>query len=304
MVTPTANSDTEDQPLLPITLQTLLEHMGRKEDLFFVTSSEELLSNERIFRPHKTNMYSILLMQTGSLSIRLGPSTFELTAGSVFVKSRPDIHQITGYSKDCRFLSVSFTEELIGAVAFQQKQLEAISFLSQRQQPQLHTTPDQTASLLLLFTFLRAKSLLPDKPLFYEAVTYHAFAALMLETAALYSQQEKQTLSKITVKEQLTFRFLNLLRHHIREERSVNFYATQLHVTPKYLSQCVKDVSGHTCGEIIDDLVILEARVLLDDPGLSIAQVADELNFSDQFFFSKFFKRVTGQTPSAYRMSL
>jgi AraC-like DNA-binding protein len=49
--------------------------------------------------------------------------------------------------------------------------------------------------------------------------------------------------------------------------------------------------------------VIVEAKSLLRDPSLTIAQVADMLYFSDQFFFSKFFKRYTGITPSDYRKS-
>jgi AraC-like DNA-binding protein len=46
---------------------------------------------------------------------------------------------------------------------------------------------------------------------------------------------------------------------------------------------------------------MLEAKVLLNDGALSIAQIAEELHFSDQFFFSKFFKRNAGVTPSQYR---
>jgi YesN/AraC family two-component response regulator len=72
-------------------------------------------------------------------------------------------------------------------------------------------------------------------------------------------------------------------------------------VTPKYLSQTVKEVSGKTAGEFIDEMVMMEAKVLLSDLSLSVAQVSEELFFSDQFFFSKFFKNHAGITPSAYR---
>jgi len=66
----------------------------------------------------------------------------------------------------------------------------------------------------------------------------------------------------------------------------------------------VKKLTGKTAGKYIDDLVIVEAKNLLRDPSLTIAQIADLLYFSDQFFFSKFFKRYTGITPSDYRKSV
>ena len=63
-------------------------------------------------------------------------------------------------------------------------------------------------------------------------------------------------------------------------------------------------LSGRTAGDYIDELVIVEAKNLLRDPSLTIAQVADRLYFTDQFIFSKFFKRYTGITPSDYRKSV
>jgi AraC family transcriptional regulator, transcriptional activator of pobA len=65
----------------------------------------------------------------------------------------------------------------------------------------------------------------------------------------------------------------------------------------------VKEITGKTAGEIINDFVLLEAKMLLDNPSLSIAEIADELQFSDQSFFGKYFKRLTGMSPKEYRQS-
>ena len=82
------------------------------------------------------------------------------------------------------------------------------------------------------------------------------------------------------------------------------FYAGILHVTPKYLSKTVKEITGKTCGEMIDEMVVIEAKALLNDTSLTIGQVADELHFSDQFFFSKYFKKQTGISPFGYRTAV
>jgi len=99
----------------------------------------------------------------------------------------------------------------------------------------------------------------------------------------------------------LHIRFHELISEHIREERSVRFYAAKLFVTPKYLTEIVKEVTGKTAGELIDEMVMKEAKLLLADPSISVMEVAGILHFSDQFFFRKFFKRHLGQTPSEYR---
>lgn len=98
--------------------------------------------------------------------------------------------------------------------------------------------------------------------------------------------------------------FKALLLKEILHERSVRFYASQLNVTPKHLSEVIKEHTGRTAGEWIDETLILEAKVLLQRKDLSIAQISDLLSFSDQSVFGKFFKVNTGMSPLSYRNSL
>ena len=74
--------------------------------------------------------------------------------------------------------------------------------------------------------------------------------------------------------------------------------------TSKYLTTTINEITGKSTGKIIEIFVVQEAHMLLDNPTLSIAQISDELNFSHQSFFGKFFKRLTGFSPSAYRKIL
>lgn len=96
--------------------------------------------------------------------------------------------------------------------------------------------------------------------------------------------------------------FVELLTLHHKEERSVGFYADKMHITPKYMSSLMKEVTGRSAAEWIDEYVILEAKTLLKYSGLSIQEVAYELNFSTQSFFGKYFKQHTGMSPGQYKM--
>lgn len=102
-------------------------------------------------------------------------------------------------------------------------------------------------------------------------------------------------------REALFMQFIELLTEHHRRERSVGFYASRLHITPKYMSSLIKQVSGRSAAQWIDEYVILEAKSLLKYSDLSIQQIAYRLHFSTQSFFGKYFKQHTGISPGQYK---
>lgn len=100
-----------------------------------------------------------------------------------------------------------------------------------------------------------------------------------------------------------THEFINLVRKHFRLEHSVRFYANKMCISPKYLSLVVKESTGRSAAEIIDEHLLLEAKNLLRFSGKNIQQVAYELNFSNQSSFGKYFKHLTGMSPSEFQNS-
>ena len=126
----------------------------------------------------------------------------------------------------------------------------------------------------------------------------------MLEVEAIAKRYRGNDEQKVNRKEDILLNFLKQLAAHFKEERSVQFYADTLFMTPKHLTKTVKELTTKTCGEFIDEMVITEAKILLGDLSYSVGQVADALHFSDQFFFSKFFKKTTGLSPKEYKNSL
>ena len=95
--------------------------------------------------------------------------------------------------------------------------------------------------------------------------------------------------------------FIRLLEQNFRSIRRVSWYAEQLFITPKYLSEVVKQTSKRTPNEWIDSYVILEARVRLKTTTMSIKEIADELHFPSQSFLGKYFKEHVGVSPSEFR---
>lgn len=104
-------------------------------------------------------------------------------------------------------------------------------------------------------------------------------------------------------REEYFAKFISLLSENFKRERTVGFYAEQMCVTPKYLSLLIKDFSGKSAAEWIDSYVITEAKTLLRYSTKSIQEIAYELNFSSQSFFGKYFKHLTGISPSEYKLT-
>ena len=96
-------------------------------------------------------------------------------------------------------------------------------------------------------------------------------------------------------------RFIYLVNQHVAGEHQMKFYAEKLCLTERYLGTVVRQASGLTAKEWIDRALITRIKVELRHTNKTILQISEELSFPNPSFFSKYFKRITGQTPGAYR---
>lgn len=95
--------------------------------------------------------------------------------------------------------------------------------------------------------------------------------------------------------------FQQLLELHFLSERSPSFYAEKLALSPSAFSRKVKQQFGKTPGKIIQERVNLEARKLLHLTRRSIKEIAADLHFDDEYYFSRYFKKELGMSPTHYR---
>lgn len=112
------------------------------------------------------------------------------------------------------------------------------------------------------------------------------------------SQQEKFIETR---KEELYNRFMTLISEYGKERRDVAFYAERLCITPRYLEEITGSIAGETPKETIDFMIIQEIKLILTFSQMTLQQVADHLNFPDQSYLGRYFKRHTGISPAAYR---
>ena len=98
-------------------------------------------------------------------------------------------------------------------------------------------------------------------------------------------------------------KFMDSVQENFKTERRVSWYARELNITAKYLSEVVKLISKRTPREWIDYYVVLEIRVLLRSSDLSVKEISNELHFANQSFMGKYFREHVGISPLKFRRS-
>ena len=121
---------------------------------------------------------------------------------------------------------------------------------------------------------------------------------LDLQNAQQRAIVHRQTPQRV---EEIFISFIRLLPSHFAEHHDIAFYAERLHITPVYLSRVVRQVTGRTVIDYINQMLLMEASFLLRMSPMSITQIADHLQFADTPSFSKFFSRLKGMSPKEYR---
>ena len=105
-----------------------------------------------------------------------------------------------------------------------------------------------------------------------------------------------------TRKQLLFHRFMHLIHEHAAQEHQVAFYAEKLCITPRYLNEITASaVNGKTPKDFIDEQLTAEIKVQLNNPDLSIAEIAANCQFPDSSYLSRFFKKHTGISPKEFR---
>lgn len=250
-------------------------------------------------RPYRGDYYKISLCLRGTAELKANLETYAVTPNCLLLATPDVIKQWLHISDDYATLSVFFTKDFITTNNAASGKLH---FLVAPTTYVLPLSAEQTASLAASFRFLQQKY--HHSVAERDNILKNIINSLLYEIGALYEQQPEPLPAASKPRSQLlTTAFKQLVQTHSATARGVAFYANKLCITPKHLTELVKDVTGRTAGDWITAAAVLEAKALLQNPALSIQQVAASLHFTDQFAFSRFFKKSTGLSPTAYRQA-
>jgi AraC-like DNA-binding protein len=229
-------------------------------------------------------------------------NTQEVTvhAGEMLVVS--ERHVIDGYQPStdmeglCIMMSVDFFHEII-------KSVHDVSslFVVARMQPVMKLEYEEIETFKDYFQVVKQKII--DNHNHFRKDLIRTLMLAMFYDVGNVIYRVKDFDESLRRSEKVFTNFLKMVEENCKKERRVAWYAQQQNITPKYLSEAVKRVSGRTAVEWVENYVTMELRVLLKNSTKTIKEIANEMNFPNQSFLGKYFKEHVGMTPSEYRKS-
>ena len=298
-------NNTESQtPINSFTLAELIDLAGEQRQGLMrecITASSD--SQMQVFRfPCRIDAFIIGVGTEGETSVSFNLHEFRLKKDSMFIFTPKNILQVNSqqyFKADVIAISPDFMRRINIDI----KNMMPL-FLKFVENPTLALTPEESRSMLGMIAQIERETRGPETHFSFDivsgliAATIYKVGDIMYHYLAEHPEGQNNSHNRA---EEYFKQFTHLLGEHLREERSVGFYARQLCITPKYLTTLIKRISGQSVSEWIDNYVILEAKTLLKYSTMSIQEIAYYLNFPNQSFFGSYFKRNTGMSPSQYK---
>lgn len=236
--------------------------------------------------------YALEFVERGTIKGVVNHQPVELTANSCALYLADSLLQRPEVSADCQFYILGFTaqfaEKMNAQIAQNQLSQVLIRPVWQISEQQMQTVKQYIA---LLRTLIEQN---------YTQAVYQLMRSLLHFLAQDY-KVEVQPMHAMSRAEQICGQYFSLVELHCREQHSVEWYASQLCLAPKYLSNVVKQTLGSSPNKYIDEALTRQAKSLLSSTSLSIQQISDRLGFQNQSHFGTFFKRQTGLSPKAFK---
>lgn len=285
-------------------LKDILNILGEETEHgteFHAHYNKELIRENPFPFPFRSNNTGIMLLICGKMKVQIDLETFIVCPNDIIVFSSQSMIHILEIVHPVQSIGVVFTEEFALTNVLNYDEIRLFRFTELNQTPVLSLTEYQYDYIFEIMTKMHKLNLAAsDHNLYKIAKTFHYFNLLALEIMEMHRTRIQADV-KPSKKKQIIHDFLSLLSIHVRESRNVQFYADKLFITSGHLSKLLKEGTGSTCREIIEEAVVMEARNLLMETSLSLMEIADILNFSDQSFFGKFFKKKMKITPKSFR---
>lgn len=283
------------------------EFSALSDDYIFTRITESNQIPLLTTNPVRIDGMAWLLCFSGKIDVEVNLSSFSLVANSISVimpSSIVEIKDVDWKNLDCYILFVS--PEFMRDINYDLNVFASVPVHGSHREKKVMQISDEEMRLLKNYYEIlhQNSSYNPDK-LYAKSIARCIIAALTYQMVQMLMTRTKSDEPDYRRSRRSGYvnEFMNLVRANYKRERMVSFYAEKLFISPKYLSLIIKETMGRSAAEVIDEYVILEAKNLLRFSGKNIQQVAYELNFPNQSSFGKYFKHLTGMSPSEFQRS-
>lgn len=243
----------------------------------------------------RTNHYAILFITKGTLSGTFNQIDIEVKAPAAIFIFNDHVLHYNSSSPDLKIRMLSFSsviaEKLMLSLPYDKLHYAYVRPASQIDEPNMR--------MIMLYLDLVEELMRKENPN-RQTIILHLVRSLLSFLYGFFTDSlaSQKPLSRA---EELTGRFLSLVDQCCHEHHDIKWYAGELHLTPTYVANVVKQVTGSTAGDCINEILIRKAKSLLLTSTFSVQEISDRLGFQNQSHFGTFFRRAVGVSPRAFR---
>lgn len=263
---------------------------------------EDYISNRPniVSSPHRHAFYQILFVSKGKGIHSIDFEKFSIEEKCLFYLNASQVHKWEFEPGTEGFL-INFNDNFLRTFLVNPNYLNQFSFFSGNAQyskfscQKCHETLHQKFEKIL-YAFMDDNPLQKD---YMKVLMLELFleTQLFLVTKVFDAEEHQETKNVHFI----IRNFEQLLEENYKTKRLPKEYASMLYITPNHLNSLCKKVLGLTVGEVIRNRVILECKRLLVNADVSITEISYELDFKNNAYFSRFFKKYTGISPEEFR---
>lgn len=290
----------EDRIIRMTDVARQFSNLALKDDI--VVFESDFAMNDPLKYPLRFDSLYICLVEEGECDVSIDLRDFHAARNTMIVIQPKNYVSVSNRTDDCRLSILTCSKYVVEEVLPILTDILPL-LLHHRVEPVKSLSEENANGIRNFYKFLKAKLTGPQTPFLRQKVLCILQAALFELLDINASELNSRTAPK-TRKDEIMAKFIVAVSENFRENRQVSYYAEKLCITPKHLSAVVKDISGRTAGDWIENYVGMEAKVLLKSTDLTVQEIALKLNFANQSFFGKYFKHITGMSPTEYRRSL
>lgn len=272
----------------------------KQEDILIKRFAPYLSIHESLREAHKHSFYHVMLFTEGAGTHTIDFKTFPVKPYQLYFMVPGQVHswqfegKVDGYVLN---FSVSFLQSLL----LKPDYLEQFPFFNGSVDAAVIDLPEnlQTRMKELFETLVEENE--TDAGMSVDMVQTTMLQIFILAGRLSLDKTDSNSNSYNYV---LLKNFKKLIEDNYSKTRLPKDYAMMMFITPNHLNSLCNSSLGMSSGELIRNRVILEAKRLLINPVLTITEIAYKLNFEDNSYFSKFYKKHTGMTPEEFRKQL
>jgi len=251
---------------------------------------------------HRHSFYHVVLFTKGSGTHTIDFNQFPVKPYEIYSMIPGQVHSwdfkgtVDGYI-------INFSDSLFRSFLLNPNYLERFRFFNGISEDSVSQVPREVqGKVTQLFEELLAESGTEER----KDGDIDMIRLLLMQLFIIVEKSGKSNNKKVVPqqKQVLLRNFRRLIDQHYLSIKLPKEYADLLYVTPNHLNALCQDLLGKTAGELIRDRIILEAKRLLTNADMTIAEIAYDLNFQDNSYFNRFFRKNVGVTPDDFRKQL